>query len=432
MATSPADLRMSVRSGRFASIGAPVEELDSFITQDQTQAQPQPQLQAQLQPGSGTQDQAGASPPSEATINRRPPKPGVFTGALGGSRVPSGLASVISAGSADSVPSSAPAPVAKLSVAQRMQAAASRSRSDDAETSAHLQGSMPESAALSPVSPVSSAASASAEPVVKLSASQRLQISVGADANSRLVRKEMATMKTLTRLLEAVFMRPGSLASEKERMQALSTLTNKAYELGSVVARIAGDDFERSQYIRAMSMDAAVTLVCNSWQHEREVDWDRLIEAAAETPEINQAAETIAKAVYKPVQSATDAFDRLALSIHSAFWQVYGLGEKVNGITARAAAEIVRDCATYLQEREKFVVDNDLYVSWLQGSVRRMADLVCAETLARFAGAETGPSKSDFEAILAVSRSGFEGVESYAQSILEKPNTNAIPRPVDC
>lgn len=426
MATSPADLRMSVRSGRFASIGAPVEELDSFIAQDQTQAQPQDQAV------SGAQDQAGASPPSEAI--RRPPKPGVFTGALGASRVPAGLASVISAGLAD--PVSAPTPVAKLSIAQRMQAAASRSRSDDApEMSAHpsgpqdLQGSMPESAALSSASP---AASASAEPVVKLSASQRLQIATSADANSRLVRKEMATMKTLTRLLEAVFMRPGSLASEGERMQALSTLTNKAYELGSVVARIAGDDFERSQYIRAMSMDAAVTLVCNSWQHEREVDWDRLIEAAAETTEINQAAETIAKAVYKPVQSSADAFDRLAVSMHSAFWQVYGMGEKVNGITAPAAAEIVRDCAIYLQEREKFIVDNDLYVSWLQGSVRRMTDLVCAETLARFAGAETGPSKSDFEAILAVSRSGFEGVESYAQSILEKPNTNAVPRPVDC
>lgn len=263
-------------------------------------------------------------------------------------------------------------------------------------------------------------------------AAERLQASNAAMQNTRGLVKEMAAMKTLTRLLEAVYKRPGSLATDQERIQTLSTLLVKVGELGAVVARVAGEDYERSQYIRAMSMDAAVTLVCSSWEQCRDVDWGKLIDAAAAVPEINQAADEISKAGYRPVHSVDSAFDRTALSMHSAFWQVYSLGDTVNGITPRIAAEIVRDCAGYLHARDKFVLDNDVYVSWLQGSIRRMTDLICADLRAQFGAATDGPTPEDIQAVLAASRSGFEGVENYAQSMLEKPNANPVSRPADC
>jgi hypothetical protein len=264
--------------------------------------------------------------------------------------------------------------------------------------------------------------------VASVSPSQRLrEQSALADAVPK-ARREMAAMKTLTRLLEAVFTRPGSTASDGERMAALSTLSNQAFELGTVVARIAGDDAERSRYVRAMAMDAAVGLVCKSWEQGREIDWPSIIEATANTPEIELAANELSQIGYLPVQTAQDASERLSISMHAAFWQVYSLGDAVNGITPRIAAEIVRDCASYLQARQRFVSNNDLHVSWMQGSIRRLSDLVCAEMRARFSNGEA-PTKNDIEVVLSTAHSGFEGVENYAQIILETPTNRPEPRP---
>lgn len=238
-------------------------------------------------------------------------------------------------------------------------------------------------------------------------------------------------MKTLTRLLEAVYARPGSAVSEAERLDALTTLSLQSMTLGSTVAKMIGEDPDRSAYIRAMAMDAVVGLVTKSWEQGIDLDWPKIIAATADVPEIAEAANALAQASYRPVETLADASDRLATSMHSAFWQVYTLGESVDGMTARLAAEIVRDCATYLQGKDKFVADNDLYVSWMQGSVRRLTDLVCAEMRARFGAKGMAPTPEDVQAVLAVARSGFEGVENYAQSILEKPGPSAVPRPVD-
>lgn len=289
-----------------------------------------------------------------------------------------------------------------------------------------------------PVSHVSNAAAASAPqpdtaaaPVpAKLSSRERLRAASIDDADVRQARKSMAAMKTLTRLLEAVYTRPGSAATDAERMVALQTLSVRAHELGAVVARVAGEDADRSQYIQAMCMDAAVSLVTKSWEQSREIDWATLIEAASNTPEVSQAAEELSHAVYSPVATQQDASDRLSISMHAAFWQIYSLGDLINGITARVSAEVVRDCANYLQKRDKFVTDNDLHVSWMQGSIRRMADLFCAEMKARFSQTEA-PNSDDVESVLAVVRSGFEGVENYAQSILEKPSHIPSPQPTE-
>ena len=266
-----------------------------------------------------------------------------------------------------------------------------------------------------------------------LSAADKLRSLSTAQDYVRSAKREMASMRTLTRMLEAVFARPGSNATDSERMAALTELTVNATYLGEVIAKIAGDDAQRSSYVRAMGMEAAVGLVSRSWESGRDVNWATLIEASANNDLIMSAAESLAVANtvrYNVIQSDADVADRLAVSMHSAFWQLIEVGESVEGLTPKMAAEIVRDCGLYLQSREKFVIDPSLHVSWMQGSIRRITNLVCAELRARFGDTGIVPTHEDINAVLAVSRSGFEGVENYAQGILEKAHPSDVPRPV--
>lgn len=356
-------LRNSARSGRFASTGAPRDDQ------------------------AGDQDGPVVEPHTKPVTPASPPVPGVFTAKPAiASEPPLSFSSASGGFTAKPV----------------IPAAEFREDSDN--------------------SPHGAVASAPATSALK-SAAQRLRESAQVEDSSKRTRKEMSAMKTLTRLLEAVYTRPGSAASDEQRMSALTTLSNRSFELGTVVARVAGDDVERSRYVRAMAMEAAVGLTCKSWEQNREIDWAGLIEVTANTPEIFQAADELALASYRSVQTRQDAADRLSISMHSAFWQVVGLGESVDGVTPKTAAEIVKECANYLQSRDRFIADNDLHVSWMQGSIRRITDLVCAEMRARFGETSQAPSKEDISSVLAVARSGFEGVENYAQSILEKTDT---------
>lgn len=242
--------------------------------------------------------------------------------------------------------------------------------------------------------------------------------------------KELAAMKTLTRLLEAVYSRPGSSATVEERMVALITLSTHSMTLGAGVAKLAGEDVDRSNYIRAVSMEAVVGLVCKSWHDNRDIDWEKLLSASVNHPEVVEAAEAMAMAAYRPVKTVADASDRLAVSLHGAYWHIYALGDTIDGITPQLAAEMTRSCADYLNTRDRFVPDNDLQVSWMQGSIRRVTDLVCAEARARFAGKNVTPTQADISSVLNVAFTGFEGVENYAQSILERPGSAPAAHPV--
>jgi hypothetical protein len=268
-----------------------------------------------------------------------------------------------------------------------------------------------------------------------LTASERLRQMGEAQAQEAQVRKQasedgrtLAAMRTLTVLLCAVYARPGSSAKELERMQALATLSERSQSLGRVLAQAVGDDVDRNRYVQAVAMEAAVALAAREWADGREVRWEELIVSSADRPEIGAAAQAMAASVYRPVQTEADAQDRVRISLHAAFWQLYELGQDIDGITPVTAASIISDVSEYLREHEKPVSHPDLQTAWVQGSVRRMTDLVCAEMKARFVG-QDAPTAQDIEEVLAVARAGFEGVESYAQHILA-PRAPS-PGPVD-
>lgn len=235
----------------------------------------------------------------------------------------------------------------------------------------------------------------------------------------RQVKKEMASMRSLTRLLEAIFSRPGNDAPETQRIADLSRLAKQAQVVAADLVRQTGGDPD-DPYLFAQAMDAVVSLVSRAWESGDTIDIGRLIETASATPEIFAAAQAMAHSSYRPVSNVSTAVDRLNISIHNSFWRVYGLGAKVDGVTAELAAHIVRDSAAYLQSRGRPMISNDLHVAWLQGSLSRITDLVCAEVTARGTRGQA-LTAAVAEDVLRIARTGFEGVENYAQSLLESP-----------
>lgn len=286
------------------------------------------------------------------------------------------------------------------------------------------------------VAPVPAPAPVSAPNPAVLSPQERLRAASRAADQEQQLRKGasedvklLASMRTLTALLCAVYARPGSAAGEQDRMDALVELSQRSQALGRVLAKVFDEDVDRSRYIQAMAMEAAVGLVSKQWIEGGTVRWERLIEASANRPEIMDAANAMAT-LYRPVTTAADVQDRVHVSLHAAFWQVYELGQSIDGISPALAASIVKDVADYLREHEKPVSHPDLKVAWVQGSVRRFTDMVCAEMRARFVG-QPAPTEADIQEVLAVARTGFEGVESYAQNILassQAPDSGPVDR----
>lgn len=245
---------------------------------------------------------------------------------------------------------------------------------------------------------------------------QRQNEEKAAHASALAVKKNLASVRMLTKLLEAVYTKPGSHSPEADRIEALATLAKNMRALGDAVVHLSGEP--ANDYRKAMAMDASVGLVTKQWSEGLDVNWQGLIEATLARPEIVSAAHEMSNATYLRVNSKEDMAERLLVSLHSAFWKVYSLGQSVDGITPKLSAEIVQNCSDYLQNRERFIADNDLHTSWLQGSIGRITDLVCAEIKAQFANKQA-PSEADIKNVLNTARGGFEGVENYAQSILE-------------
>lgn len=226
--------------------------------------------------------------------------------------------------------------------------------------------------------------------------------------------KEMATVRALTRLLEAVYRKPGGDAPESERIDVLRTLVVQADEVAHSVALAFGHGERPNQYVMAQAMEAVVSLVGQSWERDDTVDWGEVLVQASTDPLIVSAAETMAQAVYRRVDSKDSAKERLAISLHNAYWEVYALGENVDGVTPELASRVVRDIAGYVQAQNKFE-SVDLNVSWMQGAIKRITSLFCAHLRPM----DAAPTEKEIKHAIQWAKDGYEGVESHANQLLE-------------
>lgn len=269
-----------------------------------------------------------------------------------------------------------------------------------------------------------------AEPLVRESAADRLRKQDQSVRQEAGARKDMAAMRTLGRLLEAVYSRPGSGATEVDRVAALSRLVEQADGVARAMAKQFDADVS-NPYLYAQALDSVVSLVAKGWERDENMDWGEMIQAAACRPEIMGAATQLADSGYRRVDSVATARERLTVSFHSAYWSLYMLGESIDGMTPELAASIVQRCADYLEGRDRKIENNDLHVAWTQASIRRLTDLVSAELRAKFEG-EPPPTEEQIATAIAMAISGFEGVENHAEKLLERDKVRASePAPVD-
>lgn len=241
--------------------------------------------------------------------------------------------------------------------------------------------------------------------------------------------KEMAAMRSLSRLLEAVYQKPGGDAPVQERIAALQYLVGEASSVAQEMVKAFGCG--ETPFVMAQAMDAVVALVAHSWEKDDAVMWGEMIVKAGADPLIVDAAQKMAHAVYKPVQPNGDgqqtAVERIGISLHAAYWEIYLLGDQVDGITPQVASYVTRSIAQYLQEKNKFN-DLDIRTSWTQGSIKRLASLFCAQ----IRSLDAAPSSHDIDRALQLAKDGFEGVEFHAGQLLEIFRSGgAKPQPVD-
>lgn len=244
--------------------------------------------------------------------------------------------------------------------------------------------------------------------------------------------KEMASMRALSRLLEAVYQRPGGDAPVQERIAALQELVGDADAIAQEMVKAFGySEGTASQYVMAQAMESVVGLVSKSWERDETVNWSEMIAEAGVDPLIVGSAEAMAHAVYKPVSVGNTgkqvAQERLGISLHNAYWEVYLLGDQCDGITPEVASKVVRSISEHVQAQSKFN-DLDLRVSWMQGSIKRLTGLFCAQ----MRSLDAAPTEQDIDRAVQLAKDGFDGVEFHATQLLEMCRfSGAGPQPVD-
>lgn len=255
-------------------------------------------------------------------------------------------------------------------------------------------------------------------------------------------KRSMAALRSLGRLMEAVYVRPGSRAPVEQRVDALRRLAQASSDLGEEFLRVWNQQ-ERSPYARAMAMQAVVDLVAAHWERstasaDGSIDADvlDLLEEAGADDRIVQAAEQLAEQTWVAVQTKDQYREALALAAHRAYWRLYMLGEDVNGMSASRCVAIAGALMRYLQEFEGARGETaQMRASWVSASMGRLVALFCAEAKARSAQFKSDQdiSDKDIEECIHVACSGFEAIEAHAEKLLDLSNTPSAPveHPVD-
>lgn len=279
------------------------------------------------------------------------------------------------------------------------------------------------------------AASASSPPAAEPpSARQRLEQRLRQvqerDERERDFRREMAALRSLGRLMEAVYVRPGSSASVAERVRALQTLARTSRDLAEQLLQTI-EEPSRSAYARAMAMDAVIGLVAQTWEaraDEDDVDLLAqrplaLLREAAVDPQVTQAAIDLSRMTWRPVQSQDEYQEVLLMAAHRAYWRLYMLGEHIDGMSASRCREAVRKMMDFLREYDapRGLHAMEARANWLSASMGRLASLYAAELKGRQSELpERRLSEKDFTQGLEVAFAGFEGVEHHAEKLLEQ------------
>lgn len=253
-------------------------------------------------------------------------------------------------------------------------------------------------------------------------------------------RKDMASLRSLGRLMAAVYVRPGSDAPVVERVMALKRLAQVSRETSAGLLEAMGQSPE-NPYFQAMAMSAVVEIIGKVWE-EQAGDPDEpeflsdqpleVVRSACADEGIMQVAAEMSKRTWDSVSNERQYSDVIAMAGHRAYWRIYILGQYVDGLDAKRCANIAKDLLQYLADYpQPRGVGAEMRANWLSASMGRLADLVCAELRAKY-GLDRAPTDDELRECLSVAMRGFEGIEEHASKLLESTEAlvdRAVDRP---
>lgn len=260
---------------------------------------------------------------------------------------------------------------------------------------------------------------------------KRAQQEQATEADIAGFRKNMAALRTLGRLMEAVYIRPGNASPVQARMKALVMLAQASQSLSQNLLDAIGEKASDRAYVRAMAMDAVAGVIGQAWEDAeddaaflslRPVD---LIQEAAAHPVVVEASLAMAQKTWNPVTSQAQHDEALVMAAHKAYWSLYMQGEYVVGMNASICELAVTRLMSHLQDYPQPRGSSpEMRASWLTASMGRLSRLIAAEVRARFAVSDDKvqnaiPVTSEvINECVDLAIEGFENVERHAQKIL--------------
>lgn len=216
----------------------------------------------------------------------------------------------------------------------------------------------------------------------------------------RRARNDLHSIKVLTRLVLAVVNRPGSSSAVLVKTEALRDLIEEIRQASEEIL----DPLTASGWARAQVMEGLAEIAANRWER---YDYDEVqptaevarviadvLRAAGDDPALGAVFDTLRHTSYVRADSEAIARERVEVSTRLAAWELYEavvnprLGSEGYRYTYdREPAQIVEmllpgvvqiahDCLPSLD-------DGDMRVAYLQGSIRRVANLAAAEYVTR-------------------------------------------------
>ena len=220
----------------------------------------------------------------------------------------------------------------------------------------------------------------------------------------RAARRDVHAIKVVTRLVRAIAFRPGSDASDRVKSEQLQQMLGDVHRAAKAVALAASPLDAHRSWVQAMCSESMADLIAAHSEHDdfdEPLNIDEAVRAITELFSASETQETVAEAVsalsdsgYVEATSEAIAADRVRASIGLASWDLYDnvlhprLGSQSYRFTYEARPEeivsvLLEEAVRIAKEMNIRASSLDLRTMHLQGSIRRVANLIGSEYVSR-------------------------------------------------
>ena len=263
-------------------------------------------------------------------------------------------------------------------------------------------------------------------------------------------RRDIHAVKTVARLVTAIARKPGSGMPNTVKSQHLASLLRSAGQAAQrIAASIATVDAHRP-WVRAAATEAACTLVAAQWENDRDNEVrpvevqlaavEAVFRDAGTDGVLRETLDDLGTHGYVEATVPDVAQARVELSLRMAAWDLYSsvthpllgrgdfrytYGRTPTQIVQRLLPEVVA-----IARQSAIRTDNlDLRTAHMQGSLRRIADLLGAEYVSRTRAlmdwiADEKIDNDEYQRRLARGNERFEA--GIAEDLIEWTRTNFL------